>query len=145
MGPYLFQQEILLEEECQKLLDLQDKNIPKETHIFKGPPYQKEVNIQERAVMMIISTGDHIGIGDSLKEGGIQVKVEGHQIEEDIPIGMEGLLEEEDILEEDPLMVEGPLMEMEDPLMVDDALEMEDPLDPQWTWTTRPSRTPWAR
>ena len=23
-------------------------------------------------------------------------------------------------------------------------MEMEDPLDPQWTRTTRPSRTPWA-
>ena len=51
--------------------------------------------------MMIISTGDHIEIRDPLKEGDIQVKVEGHLIEEDIPIEMEGLLEEEDILEED--------------------------------------------
>ena len=68
--------------------------------------------------MMRMSIEDHIGIGDPLKEGGIQVKVEGHLIKEDIwiedllgediPIEMEGLLEEEDILEEDPLMVEGP-------------------------------------
>ena len=100
---------------------------------------------------MIISTGDHIWIGDPLKEEGIQVRVEGHLIEEDIPIGMEGLLEEDDILKEDPLMVEGPLMEIEDPLMVEDhlvemedPLEMEDPWASQWTRTTRPSRTSWA-
>ena len=104
--------------------------------------------------MMIMSIEDHIGIGDPLKMGDIQVKVEGHLIEEDIqiedlleediPIEMEGLPEEEDILEEDPLIMEGPLMEMEDPLMVEDPLEMEDPLDPWWMRTTRPSRTPWA-
>ena len=58
--------------------------------------------------MMIIPTGDHIGIEDLLKEEGIQVRVEGHLIEEDIPIEMEGLPEEEDLLEEDPLMVDGP-------------------------------------
>ena len=58
--------------------------------------------------MTIISTGDHIGIRDPLKEEGIQVRVEDHLIEEDIPIGMEGLLEEEDILEEDPLMGRAP-------------------------------------
>ena len=88
-----------------------------------------------------MSIEDHIGIGDSLKEEDIQVKVEGHLneediwiedlLEEDIPIEMEDLPEEEDILEEDPLMVEDPL-------------EMEDLLDPQWMRTTRPSRTPWA-
>ena len=98
---------------------MQDENISKEAHIFKGPPYHEEENTLEGVVMMIISTGDHIGIGDPLKEEGIQVRVEGHLIEEDTPIGMEGLLEEEDILEEDPLMVEGSLMEMEDPLMVE--------------------------
>ena len=57
---------------------------------------------------MTIPTGDQIGNGDPLKEEGIQIRVEGHLIKGDIPIGMEGLLEEEDILEEDPLMVEGP-------------------------------------
>ena len=92
-----------------------DENIPKEAPIFKGPPYCEEGNTPERVVMMIIPTGDHIEIGDPLKEEGIQVRVEGHLIKEDIPIGVEGLLAEEDILEEDPLMVEGPLMEMEDP------------------------------
>ena len=91
------------------MLDLWDENIPKEAHIFKGPPYCKEGNILERAVMMI--TEDHIEIGDPLKEGDIQVKVEGHQIKEDIPVEMEGLQEEEDILEEDPLIAEDPLME----------------------------------
>ena len=45
--------------------------------------------------MMIMSIEDHIGIGDPLEEGDIQVKVEG-------PL-------------EDPLIVEDPL-EMEDPL-----------------------------
>ena len=80
--------------------------------------------------MMIISTGDHIEIGDPLKEGDIQVKVEGHWIGEDIPIEMEGLPEEEDIQKEDPLMVGDPL-EMEDPLdpLVDkDHYALKDPL-----------------
>ena len=75
--------------------------------------------------MMIIPTGDHIEIGDPLKERDIQIKVEGHQIEEDIPIEIE--------------------MMMEDPLMMEDSLmEMEDPWTPWWMRTTRPSRTPWA-
>ena len=51
---------------------------------------------------MTIPTGDHIGNGDHLKEEGIPMKVEGHPIEGGIPIGMEGLLEEEDTWEEDP-------------------------------------------
>ena len=51
--------------------------------------------------MMIIPTGDHIGIRDPLQEEDIQVRVEDHLIKEDMPIGMEGLLKEEDILEED--------------------------------------------
>ena len=98
--------------------------------------------------MMIMSVEDHIGIRDPLKEGDIQVKVEGHLIKgviwiehllgEDIPIEMKGLLEEEDILKEDPLMVEGPLMEMEDPLMV------EDPLDPQVDKDHQAPKDPWA-
>ena len=90
--------------------------------------------------MMRMSIEDQIGIRDPLKEGGIQVKVEGHLIEEDIQIEdlpgedisieMEGLLEEEEnILEENPPMVEGSLVEIEDPLMVEDPLEMKDPLD----------------
>ena len=87
--------------------------------------------------MMIISTGDHIEIRDPLKEEGIQVRVEGHLMEEDILIGMEGLLEE------DPLMVEDILMEMEDPLMVEGPQwRWRTPWTPQWTRTTRPSRTP---
>ena len=80
---------------------------------------------------MTIPIRDHIGNRDPLKEEGIPIKVEVHLIEEGIPIGMGGPLEEENILEEDPLMVEDPLMETEDPLMVEDPLmEMEDPLDP---------------
>ena len=47
---------------------------------------------------MIVSAGDHIEIRDPLNEGDIQVKVEGYWIKEDIPMEMEGLLEEEDIL-----------------------------------------------
>ena len=126
--------------ECWKILDLRDENIPKETHMYKEPPYHKEGNIQEKAVMMILSIEDHIGIRDPLKEGDIQVKVEGHLIEgdtqiedllgEDIPIEMEGLPEEEDILEEDPLTVEGPLMEMEDLLMVEDPCRWRTPWTP---------------
>ena len=123
-------------------IDLQDENIPKGAPIFKGPPFCKEGNTPERVVMMIISTGDHIGIRDCLKEEDIQVRVEGHLMEEDIPIGMGGLLKED----EDPLMVEDPIMEMEeDPLMVEDPLmEMRTRWTPQWTRTTRPSRTPWT-
>ena len=56
----------------------------------------KKGNIQESVVMMIIPTGDHIEIRDPLKEGDIQIKVEGHWIKQDIPTEMEGLLEEED-------------------------------------------------
>ena len=70
--------------------------------IFKGPPHHEEGNTPERVVMMIIPIGDHIGIRDPLREEDIQVRVEGHLIKEDIPIGMGGLLKEEDILEEDP-------------------------------------------
>ena len=83
---------------------------------------------------MIMSIEGHIGIRDPLKEGDIQVKVEGHLIEkdtqiedllgEDIPIEMEGLPEEEDILEEDPLMVEDPL----DPPVDKDHQALKDPL-----------------
>ena len=82
--------------------------------------------------MMLIE--GHIEIEDPLREGDIQIKVEGHLIQEDtligdllgedIPIEMKGPPEEEDTEEEDPLV------EMEDPLMVEDPLmEMEDPLD----------------
>ena len=86
---------------------------------------------------MIIPTGDHIGKGDPLKEEAIQIQVEGHPIEGYIPIGMEGLLEEQD-----PLMVEGKSMEMEVHLMeMEDPLMMENPLDILVMRTTRPSRT----
>ena len=96
--------------------------------MYRKPPYHKEGNIQEKAVMMIMLIEDHIRIGDPLKEGDILVKVEGQLIKEDTqieyllgedtPIEMEGLPEEEDPLE------------MEESLMVEDSLEMEDPLDP---------------
>ena len=83
--------------------------------MYKEPQYHEEGNIQEKAVMMIMLIVDHIGIGHLLKEGDTPVKVEGHLIEEDIHIEMEGLSEEEDIMEEDPLTVEGPLIKMETP------------------------------
>ena len=99
----------------------------------------KNGNIQEKAVMMIMLIEDHIGIGDPLKEGDIQVKVEGHLIEEDtqiedllgedIPIEMEGLPEEEDILEEDPCGG-GPPNGDGGPPDGGGPLQMEDPLDP---------------
>ena len=54
--------------------------------IYKEPLYHKEGNIQKKALMMIMSIEGHIGIGDLLKEEDIQVKVEGHMIEEDIQI-----------------------------------------------------------
>ena len=101
--------------------------------------------------MMIIPTGHHIEIRDPLKEEDIQVRVEGHLIKEDIPIGMRGLLKEEDILEEDPLLVEDPLMEMEDPLIMEDPLmvedplmEMEDPLDPPVDKDHQALKDPWT-
>ena len=125
MGQYLFQQEIISGDKCQKILDQRDGDIPKVACIYKKHLYHEEGNIQEKAAMMIMSIDDHIGIRDPLKEGDIPVKVEGHLIEEDTqiedslgegtPIEMEGPLEEEDIKEEDPLMVEGHLMEMEEP------------------------------
>ena len=52
--------------------------------MYKEPPYHEEGNIQEKAVMMIMSIEDHIRIRDPPKERDIQVKVEGHLIEEDI-------------------------------------------------------------
>ena len=61
--------------------------------MYKEPPYHKGGNIQEKVVMMIMLIEGHIGIGDPLREGDIQVKVEGHLIEEDIWI--------EDLLGED--------------------------------------------
>ena len=75
---------------------------------------------------MVITIEDQIEIEDPLKEEDIQVKMEDHLIEGGIPIGIEGLLEEENILEEDPLM------EMEDPsdLLVDkDHWDHKDLLD----------------
>ena len=58
--------------------------------------------------MIIIPKVGHIGIRDPLKEEGIQVRAEGHPNEEDILIGMEGLLEEEDTLKEEGILEEDP-------------------------------------
>ena len=76
---------------------------------YKEPPCQEERNIQEE-MMMIIE--NHIEIGDPLREGDIQIKVEDpltkevtlieNLLEEDISIEMEDPLIEEDTQEEDP-------------------------------------------
>ena len=103
----------------------------------KELPHQEGGSIQEEMAMMMIIEG-HIEIGDPLREGDIQIKMEdplteeNTQIEDPLEEGtieMEDPLEEEDIQEEDPLMeMADPLIEMEDPLMVEDLLVMEDPL-----------------
>ena len=62
-----------------------------------------------------------------LKEEDIQVRVEDHPNKEDISIGMEGLLEEEDILKKEGILEEDPLL-VEDPLIMDPLVEIEDPL-----------------
>ena len=80
MDLYLSQQET--EDDCQKILGLWNENVPKEEHIFKGPPRHEEGNMPERVVMILIMIGDHMGIEDPLKEGDIKVRMEGHQIEE---------------------------------------------------------------
>ena len=109
------------------MLGLWNENIPKESHIFKGPPHHKG-NILERVVMILIMTGGHIEIKDPLKEGDIKVRMEGHQIEEGTRI--EDTLGEGTPIEMgDPLKEEVHLMEMENPLMMEDPLKKEDPLD----------------
>ena len=86
--------------------------------------HQEGGNIQEEVAMMMITEG-HIEIGDPLREGDIQIKVEDLLMEEDTLI--------EDLLEEDiPIEMEDPLEEdtQEDPLMeLEDPLGMGDPLD----------------
>ena len=69
--------------------------------MYKEPPCQEGGNIQEKVVMMTMLIEDHIEIEDPLREEDIQIKVEGHLIEEDTLIG--------DLLEEDISI------EMEDP------------------------------
>ena len=69
--------------------------------MYKGPPCQEEGNIKEKIAMMIMIIEDHIEIKDPLREGGIQIKVEDHLIEEDTWIW--------DLLEEDiPIEMEDP-------------------------------------
>ena len=58
---------------------------------MQGAPHQEGGNIQEEVMMMIIE--GHIEIGDPLREGDIQTKVEDPLTEEDTLI--------EDLLEED--------------------------------------------
>ena len=87
--------------------------------MYEEPPYQEGGNIQEKVVMMTILIEGHIEIKDPLREGDIQIKVEGHLIKEDTLI--EDLLGEDIPIEmEDPQkrripLEEDPLMEMEDP------------------------------
>ena len=68
-----------------RLQYLQDKDIPKEAHMYKEPPYQEGGNIQEKVVMMIMLVEGHIEIRDPLREGDIQIKVEGHLIQRGYP------------------------------------------------------------
>ena len=104
MNLYLSQLET--EDSNQRILEL-NKNTLKKVHIFKGLPHHEKGNISDIVVMIMIE--DHIEIKDHLKEEGIQIRVEDCLIEGGIPIGIEGLLEEEDLLmEKDPLMVEDP-------------------------------------
>ena len=67
-----------------------EDRFPKVACMYKEPLYHEGENIQKRVVMMIIPTGDHIEIGDPLTGGDTQIKVEDHQIKEDIPAEMEG-------------------------------------------------------
>ena len=117
-------------------------------HLYSRDLHNMKKGIpQERVVKMTIPIGDHIGNGYPLKEKGIPIKVEGHLIEEGIPIGMgrppgrggysgggppSGGRPPNDggppgggrpLMMEDPLMVEDPLM-TEDPLIVEDPLEL---------------------
>ena len=100
-----------MEEEYRKFTGWQNENPPKEAHIYKRLPYPEGGNIQEEMATMMTIEG-HIEIGDPLREGDIQTKVGDPPTEEytliedllkeDIPIEMEGPLEEEDTQEEDP-------------------------------------------
>ena len=85
--------------------------------MYKEPPCQEGENIQEEVVMMMIIEG-HIEIKDPLREGDIQIKVDGPLTEEDTLI--------EDLLEEDTPI------EMEDPLEEEDTQEE----DSWWKWRT---------
>ena len=69
--------------------------------MYKEPSYKEGENIQKKVVMVIMLVEGHIEIGDPLREGDIQIKVEGHMIEEDIL--------REDLLGEDiPIEMEDP-------------------------------------
>ena len=79
--------------------------------MYEGLLHQEGENIQEETLMMMVLEGC-TEIGDPLREGDIQTRVEN-------PLTVE------DTLEEDPLMVED-LLVMEDPL---DLLVDKDHLD----------------
>ena len=102
--------------------------------MYKEPPYHEGGNIQEKVVMMIMLIEGNMAIGDPLRVGDIQIKVEGHLIEDNIQI--------EDLLGEDiPIEMEDPQKKRTPggrPLMVEDPLELlvdkdhqvlKDPLD----------------
>ena len=86
------------------------------------PSCQEGRNIQEEVVMIMIIE-NHIEIKEPLREGDIQIKVEGPLTREDTLI--------EDLLEEDTPI------EMEDPLEEEDPLMVEDPWTSWWIRTTR--------
>ena len=109
--------------------------------MYKEPPHQEGGKIQEEMTIMMTIEG-HIEIGDPLREGDIQIKVEDPLTEEDTLI--EDLLEEgmptkmEDPPEEEDIQKEGPPDGNGGPLMVEDLLDLlvdknhwiiKDPLD----------------
>ena len=83
--------------------------------MYEGLLHQEGENIQEETVMMMVLEGC-TEIGDPLREGDIQMKVEDP-------------LTEEDTLIEDPLV-------MKDPLEEDILIEMEDPWKRRIPWRT---------
>ena len=78
----------------QKVLGQQNENPLKEVHMYEGLLCQEGENIQEETVMMMALEGC-TEIGDPLREGDIQTKVEDS-------------LTKEDTLIEDPLVMRDP-------------------------------------
>ena len=85
--------------------------------MYEGLLHQEGENIQEETVMMMVLE-DCTEIGDPLREGDIQTKVEDP-------------LTEEDTLIEDPLV-------MKDSLEEDILIEMEDPWKRRIPWQRTP-------
>ena len=102
--------------------------------MYKEPPYHEEGNIQEKAVMMITSIEDHIGIRDYPSQSGRPPVQRGYPDRGSPRRGYPNRDGRPPIRGGSPgggpLMAEGPLMEKEDPMMVEEPLEMEDLLGP---------------